>query len=201
MTSPPNPQHEPTMEEILASIRKIISEDQNEAAKPAAPMPAQAASVDDGAVLELDQEIRSDGSVMPVAMEPARPTSPSHDNGMSELTFDTGGKMKPEMAEMGHEDLISDAARNAVGRAFVSLDSNQQQEAPMPAGGSVEAAFENAVRSAFEPALHQWVDSRSNEIMEQLKPLIRQWMDDNLPALIENAVRNEIARAVRTRGR
>jgi hypothetical protein len=30
-----NPQHEPTMEEILASIRKIISEDTPEAAAPA----------------------------------------------------------------------------------------------------------------------------------------------------------------------
>src|SRR5689334_4381810 len=35
----PNAQHEPTMEEILASIRKIISEDQPDAAK-AAPVAA-----------------------------------------------------------------------------------------------------------------------------------------------------------------
>jgi cell pole-organizing protein PopZ len=36
-----NPEHEPTMEEILASIRKIISEDSPEAAAPraAAPIP------------------------------------------------------------------------------------------------------------------------------------------------------------------
>ena len=31
MASPSSPQHEPTMEEILASIRKIISEDSNDA--------------------------------------------------------------------------------------------------------------------------------------------------------------------------
>jgi uncharacterized protein len=48
MSSSANPQHEPTMEEILASIRKIISEDQPEAAKPAPapqPVPVQAAGV------------------------------------------------------------------------------------------------------------------------------------------------------------
>jgi cell pole-organizing protein PopZ len=38
-----NPQHEPTMEEILASIRKIISEDGPEAA--AAPADAAARSM------------------------------------------------------------------------------------------------------------------------------------------------------------
>ena len=43
-----NPQHEPTMEEILASIRKIISEDAPEA--PAAEAPAPAAGTSSSAV-------------------------------------------------------------------------------------------------------------------------------------------------------
>ncbi len=37
-----NPQHEPTMEEILASIRKIISEDSNDAQPAAAEAPKPA---------------------------------------------------------------------------------------------------------------------------------------------------------------
>ncbi len=202
MTSPPNPQHEPTMEEILASIRKIISEDQNEPANPAA---AEAAT-GEVAVLELDQEVRDDGSVVAVAAatEEAAPTRQAGNNGMSDMNFETGGTMKPGVVELSHEDIIPDTARNAVGRAFASLDSNQgqqQMEAAMPAGGNLDAAFERAVQSAFAPAIHDWIDARGGDIMEQLKPLIRQWMDDNLPALIENAVRNEIARAVRNRGR
>jgi len=60
-----NPQHEPTMEEILASIRKIISEDTPEAAAPA-PEAAPAAPAVPAApaplpvhddVLELTQEV------------------------------------------------------------------------------------------------------------------------------------------------
>ena len=39
-----SPQHEPTMEEILASIRKIISED-SPAEAPAAPEPARSLSL------------------------------------------------------------------------------------------------------------------------------------------------------------
>lgn len=194
------------MEEILASIRKIISEDQNEPVKPVAQFAAEEAPPAEAAVLELDQEVKDDGSVVAVAVttEEAEPSRQAGDNGMSEMTFETGGTMKPGVVELSHEDIIPDTARSAVGRAFASLDSNQgqqQREAMMPAGGNLDAAFERAVQSAFAPAIYDWIDARGGDIMEQLKPLIRQWMDDNLPALIENAVRNEIARAVRNRGR
>jgi hypothetical protein len=73
-SSAANPQHEPTMEEILASIRKIISEDQPEGAKPApaspptslravpsepapAASPATAAASSDSDVLDLTEEV------------------------------------------------------------------------------------------------------------------------------------------------
>ena len=198
MTSPPNPQHEPTMEEILASIRKIISEDQAEPAQSASPAPDTASAVDD--VLELTQEVRSDGSVEEVAMETVEPEAAP----MREArNFEPTESPRQTMADENHDDFISDAARNAVGRAFSAIEpqNTQQQEAPMQPGGNLDAAFERAVQNAFAPAIHDWIDGRSGEIMEQLKPLIRQWMDDNLPAIIENAVRNEVARAVRNRGR
>ena len=61
-----SPQHEPTMEEILASIRKIISEDSNEGpaaasaepthAEPATPEPVKA----DSDVLELTHEVEKE---------------------------------------------------------------------------------------------------------------------------------------------
>src|SRR5262249_28903712 len=104
----------------------------------------------------------------------------------------------------------SDAARSAVGRALDTLETNGAanerrqpvQMADIPSsGGPIEQTFERAVRTAFEPVLQNWVDGHHNEIVEQLKPIIREWMDDNLPALIENAVRNEIARVVRGRKR
>ena len=47
-----SPQHEPTMEEILASIRKIISEDRPEAA-PAAAAPAASGRRREAAKQEL----------------------------------------------------------------------------------------------------------------------------------------------------
>lgn len=186
------------MEEILASIRKIISEDQAEPAQ-SAPQAAAAAPGDED-VLELTQEVRDDGSVEAVAMESVEPEAAP----MREVrNFDTRESPRQDMTDVNHDDFISDAARHAVGRAFSAMEpqNTQQEEAPMQPGGNLDAAFERAVQNAFAPAIHDWIDGRSSEIMEQLKPLIRQWMDDNLPAIIENAVRNEVARAVRSRGR
>src|SRR5258708_40181650 len=70
MSSSANPQHEPTMEEILASIRKIISEDQTDGAKPAAePTPVRAAAAEaqphmESDVLELTEEVHEEEAVV-----------------------------------------------------------------------------------------------------------------------------------------
>src|SRR5262249_45510099 len=64
-------QQEPTMEEILASIRRIISEDA-EPGKAAGAAPAAAASRD-GDVLELTNVVHDDGSVGPAAEPPPEP--------------------------------------------------------------------------------------------------------------------------------
>src|SRR5471032_1783155 len=74
-------QHEPSMEEILASIRRIIAEDGDttapaaEAAEAAAvvaavPAPANAAPFDD--ILELTDVVEPDGSVVSLNAAPAK---------------------------------------------------------------------------------------------------------------------------------
>ena len=69
-----SPQHEPTMEEILASIRKIISEDATEAAPVAEAKPAPApepipAPEPEADILDLTQEVVEE----PIAPPPPAP--------------------------------------------------------------------------------------------------------------------------------
>ena len=66
-----SPQHEPTMEEILASIRKIISEDSSEA-QPAAPE-AEAKPQSEAEVLELTQEVHDEPVPAVIAAPPPAP--------------------------------------------------------------------------------------------------------------------------------
>ena len=80
MSSSANPQHEPTMEEILASIRKIISEDQTDGAKPAeesipvrAAAAAQAQPHVESDVLELTEEVHEEEEVIEAPAGEAQP--------------------------------------------------------------------------------------------------------------------------------
>ena len=108
------------------------------------------------------------------------------------------------------DSIFSDKTRGAIDRAFDSLDQLESEPArsprvaaPMPApeGDSVEAVFERAVISAFGPHLDRWMDGRKDELLQAVRPIIREWMDDHFPALLEGAVRDEVARVVKARGR
>ena len=201
-----NPQHEPTMEEILASIRKIISEDAPEGGAPAAeaapaavapapvaaapasaPAPAPAPVYED--VLELTEEIQAQAP----APEP-----------VEEIVFEN---VAPEPA--AHSDIFSDQTRKAMEDTFNSIPEEPEPEAPVrrpaPAlapvdGATVENVFERAVRESFEPVLQKYIADNSSAVIERMKPLIREWMDEHFPALLEGAVRAEVERVVKARG-
>lgn len=181
------PQHEPTMEEILASIRKIISEDSGGQQAPAVDTPA-----DDSDVLELTQEVGVESE-----SAPAQPEARVEDDVVFEEVEE------PVMTQTTpSDDIFSDKTRSALENTLASLD--EQPAAPsykMPEGDSIQAVFERAVRSGFEPLLREHLNANTDTLIEHMKPLIREWMDDNFPALLESAVRTEVARAVKARGR
>lgn len=197
-----NPQHEPTMEEILASIRKIISEDAPEGGAPAdqqqpaaeAPQPMQQ---DD--VLELTHEVESAPQPSAQVHEPVPEPAP-----MEYIVFET---ITPTAS---NSDIFSDHTRKAMEDAF---DSIPEEPAPAPAapyhapaalapvdGSSVETVFERAVRESFEPVLQKYLSDNSAAVIDGMKPLIREWMDEHFPALLEGAVRAEVERVVKSRG-
>jgi cell pole-organizing protein PopZ len=200
-----NPQHEPTMEEILASIRKIISEDAPEtAAAPApasaSPPPAPAAPIHED-ILELTQEVEAPA---PAPVPPPPPPAPPPPE---DLIFQsvTATPAAPE-----HADIFSDRTRKAMEDTFNSIPDEPEEPvrpqvrntAPIgPVDGStVENVFERAVRESFEPVLQKYLSDNSTAVIDRMKPLIREWMDEHFPALLEGAVRAEVERVVKARG-
>jgi len=204
-----NPQHEPTMEEILASIRKIISEDGPEAAAPAeaappapaaaapAPaaepvpvVPAPAAEAVHEDILELTQEVE------------AAPPPPAPED----LVFESVAPAAAPASDL-HSDIFSDHTRKAMEDTFNNIPD---EDAPAPArhaasiapvdGSTVESVFERAVRESFEPVLQRYLSDNSAAVIERMTPAIREWMDEHFPALLEGAVRAEVERVVKARG-
>jgi cell pole-organizing protein PopZ len=208
-----NPQHEPTMEEILASIRKIISEDASEAPAPAAAAPAH----QDADVLELTQEVIEEPPPPAPKPEPVRAAAPAPPAPQPVKAEDIEIRTveppapAPVMAASGDDDIFSDKTRRALEDSFSRIPQAVEPApaaAPAPAprslsvpdGASVEAVFHRAVSEAFDPVLHQWMAANKAELMTAVKPLIREWMDSHFPALLEGAVRNEVERVVKARG-
>jgi len=214
-----NPQHEPTMEEILASIRKIISEDSAEA-PPAQPQPVAVAkpAEEPDDVLELTQEFREEPppvqtvtpapqtvvlAPMPIQAAPAKQAD--------DVVFETVEEAAVSSTPAPTSEIFSDKTRKAIDDAFAGLDVPDepstrpaiQAAAPRPTidGDSVEAVFERAVRDAVGPHIDQWMAGQKDELIASMKPLIRDWMDEHFPALLEGAVRDEVARVVRARGK
>jgi hypothetical protein len=208
------------MEEILASIRKIISEDSPEAVAPAAveaaaaSLPAEAAArqellstpetsdTHDIEVLELTQEMVETSAPEPVAMA----EQPKSDD----VVFESRERA-PEAATAPTEGIFSNQTRQAMDDAFAAIDNGPEEPAPAPRrpaapiapvpGSTVENVFERAVRESFEPVLEKYLTDNSGAVIERMKPLIREWMDEHFPALLEGAVRTEIERVVKARGK
>ncbi|MDR7116066.1 DUF2497 domain-containing protein [Caulobacter sp. BE254] len=168
---------EPTMEEILASIRRIISEDDapTEAAAAPEPEPApveEAPAEDD--VLELTDPIEPPAPVESMGdidvyspepePEPAPPPPPPPEPAPASAFS------RDEVAD----NLVGDHAAGLAASAFGSLSSALL----MPKDGRT---LEDVVR-------------------ELLRPLLKEWLDQNLPRIVEAKVEEEVHRIARGRG-
>ncbi len=204
MASPSSPQHEPTMEEILASIRKIISEDSPEAQSAPAQPAVQALAEAEPEVLELTQEVHEEPAPAPVMAAPPQPVVAPHDD----VIFQTVEEPKPAPAPKSSDGIFSDTSRKAfddVQNKFVQVEqprpASRDPVAPIAPhdGATLEAVFDRAVRETFEPVLQEWMGAHADAIVERMKPLIAEWMDKNFPPLLAAAVEAEFVRSRKAR--
>lgn len=178
---------EPTMEEILASIRRIISEDDAPAeAAAAAPEPvaevapepepvfeaaAEAPAQVEEEVLELTERYEApaaesigDLDVADVAPFPAAEPAPTPD----------------------YDALVGESAAASAASAFAGL----------------AASFQKPETPAAAPQDMPFVSGNTVEAMVQamLRPMLKDWLDANLPTIVEAQVRKEVERIARNAG-
>ncbi len=162
-----DPQAEPSMEEILASIRRIISEEEqapepvldltqtDEPVRAPAPAPAVSQSVDDDIVFEAVEQVVAHETVR--APEPPPPVRTAAVTTEAVVTSDT--IVSPPSAT---------AAAGALARLAGSLRIAETQN----------QTVEGVVR-------------------ELLKPMLKEWLDRNLPAIVDARVEAELERISR----
>lgn len=187
--------NEPSMEEILASIRRIIADDQ-EAMD--APEPEEVVSSPLRNVLDLAERHASPILLSEPPAEPGRPERgiDSAGNLLQTDTFIpylTGGYEAERPVPQPEA-----ASRLSLKPAPAQVDQADASEHLLSgrAGASVSEAF-GRLGAAVQPSQPQTVE----ELMkEMLRPMLKAWLDDNLPAVVERLVQGEIERIARRRG-
>jgi cell pole-organizing protein PopZ len=172
---PPAAAGDPSMEDILASIRRILSEDE-----PAAPAQLTGNGATDDDVLVLDASMMVPDSNMPAEAE-SQPAdaNPVHAEPVRNVAFPAPQPAaEPARAPQPESlrDLLAPEAAAAAASSVGSLVRTIVAERSMQvySGGPT---IEDIVRA-------------------EVRPLLAQWLDENLPPMVERLVRSELERVV-----
>ncbi|MEL6370035.1 MAG: DUF2497 domain-containing protein [Pseudomonadota bacterium] len=182
------------MEDILASIRRIISEDEEEGTgqsaaapvTPAAPSPAPkveipepptAAPINDDA--SPSANLASVTSVGANFVE-SRQEVASDDTADKRFATEEVEMIKKNVATAVREDeglsIVDEAAANAASSAFSSLSQ------------SIRVGDSDGPGRTLEDI-----------VTEMLRPMVKDWLDANLPTIVEEKVEEEVQRISRRR--
>jgi len=205
---------EPTMEEILASIRRIISEDDAPAAK-SAPAPAPAAAhghehleaalppgpppapvYEQAEAFEAPPEDDILELTEPLSLEPEPSHAPLHEayepEPEPELPPAPAPVYEPPVFEpMGDLDFEEPGLPPPAPPAHVPGEHLVSE----PAAGAAAAHFGQLSRTIGAPA-----DGRTLEdiVVAVLRPMLKDWLDRYLPQIVEAKVQAEVERISRS---
>ena len=163
------------MEEILASIRRIISEDDAPAEEGAAEAAPEAVA-EESSYEEYTPDTSADDDAGEDVLELTEPLdAPVESHGdLDVYTPPAAAAPEPELPPVSDtERLVGDHAAAAAASAFTSLSA----AITMPKEGRT---LEDVVR-------------------EMLRPMLKVWLDDNLPRIVEAQVAQEVERIARQR--
>jgi cell pole-organizing protein PopZ len=206
------------MEEILASIRRIIADD--DTSKP--PRAADPVPPPSPPVAQRPE---------PVTPPPPRPAQDlgmrqaeidamlSNLNASSSPLVEEEPEPAPDILELTEsmttrqpERPSSDGFRTIDGQSDVVFDERPVDPVPPPPprrptapdpealiSSSTTAAIDSAFNSLAHTVLVQNARTLEDLVREMLRPMLKTWLDDNLPGLVERLVRAEIERVSRGR--
>lgn len=205
-------QPEPTMEEMLASIRRIISENDEQGAPGAAQAAAQA-PVDN--VLELTEMVAEDGSVVSLNTpfeDPEANGNLVEDDEVPDIEVDDDDDEIPPLPDDGVAGELAEEPEVAMEDDKIELSSDEPIGKAKSKGledGLMSAASAGAATAAFAALARSSQQSgdggmalgsgRTLEdlVQEMIRPMIKEWLDKNLPPMAERLVRKELERLSR----
>jgi uncharacterized protein len=212
VTTEPREQQEPSMEEILSSIRRIIADEEvhddgaddelgvAEARSEDAPENlARGPEDDEEDVLELTRVVRESGEVVELqterssldhAIEEIEPADSGYgpDQKFALAGHEPGGGME-DAPQIEDEQVPSEKVRNSelVSGAVASM-----------ATGAFAKLSQALQRTPEEVAVADGSGRTVEQFVEDIaRPMLKEWLDEHLPPIIERLVQKEIQKISR----
>jgi cell pole-organizing protein PopZ len=189
--------NDPSMDDILASIRKIISDDEARAqvsggaATPAAANASTGARQDD--VLLLTDLVDEPPEFPPLSQPTPLPQriDPVSASEMPQPTMPPIEPIAPAPVitpveapvKQPTDTLVEAGAAGVAASAFERLSQAVQESVPAPA--------------AQDPGPAVGGRNLEDIVKEMLRPMLKEWLDKNLPPMVERYVEREIVRLTR----
>lgn len=206
MSDPKAGQNEPTMEEILASIRRIISEDGADTAAPpaeelAAPPPAPEPEPEPDPMMampdpepEPEPEAAFEPEPMMMAPEPEPEPEPMMSAADPEPAYEPpppprrAAAPPPRMQAQPREDILelTDVVRDEV-EGLVSPPIASRAAAHL-------GQLSNAVAGSRAMGLGNSQRTLEELVKELLRPMLKEWLDAHLATIVQRIVEREVAR-------
>jgi cell pole-organizing protein PopZ len=172
---------EPSMEDILASIRRILAEDGGAASRAAGAGHAAAGDTDVTAAFSPE-----------AGTEPGRPTEGLVMDGADNPSIADGGPEPPIRppagptgAAAGEDVFLLSPEMRAGDHTLVSQQAAENST-------DVLSQLARAILDRRDIAVATRDVTLESMVREMLRPLLREWLDRNLPYLIERLVKKEI---------
>lgn len=215
-------QQEPTMEEILSSIRKIIADDD----APAAEAEAEAVTEDHSVFEEEPEEapaaVESEEDVLAAISQSMEDVSEEmdftaeadEDDGLDFVVEEDNFESFEETEFEGVED-FAEAEVELVEDTFEPVPEPQpepviEEEVPMTATAAplTDTATVTAAAGALGKLLSNvefgeeagGATTIEGLVREMMRPMLKEWLDDNLPGIVEKHVEAEVQRIARMAG-
>jgi len=211
------------MEEILASIRRIIADDDDSKSAPRSPEPAKARAPTSIAsrLMSPVSQVNAGRSETAPAINGAGMGEQSSD--ILDLTESVAASTPRESAPApaaaptpaappqfrrvdGHSDVSCRAADKSLkpidaSRAHIDGESGLRRdgERAQLLSRETSAAVDSAFNTLAQTFLVQNARTLEDLVREMLRPMLKTWLDDNLPGMVERLVRAEIERVSRGR--
>ena len=172
-----NKQAESSMEESLASIRRVLSEDEEAEAEAEAEAPAEPEPEEEMDMAAAMEEMEPEPIPEP-APAPAPVATPSP---------------APEPEPTLNENIL-ELTQQMIAQAPPDIGAGESILSTAPSQDSTDALQElaKALLSKRDIAIGNRDMTLEGLIREIFRPLLREWLDQNLPYLIERLVKKEI---------